>query len=205
MLPPGNSRSAPAAIKRMRNLVYFDLETQRSAQEVGGWNRIRDMRMSVGVTYSTRRGSYQIYGEPQVDDLIRELLRADLVIGFNNLRFDYEVLHGYTVIDMSQVPTLDLLVEVQKAVNHRLALDDVASQTLGIAKTSEGLEAIEWFRQGRLIEIAEYCCYDVKITRLIHEYGLAHKQLFYRNRFGNKLSVPVNWTLPEPALAGQLA
>ena len=38
-----------------RNIVYFDLETQRSAQEVGGWDRIRDMGLSIGVTYSTAR------------------------------------------------------------------------------------------------------------------------------------------------------
>ena len=80
----------------MKNIVYFDLETQKSADEVGGWNRVRDMRMSVGVTYSTARGDYKIYTESQVEDLIRELMRADLVVGFNNLRFDYEVLHGYT-------------------------------------------------------------------------------------------------------------
>ena len=45
----------------------------------------------------------------------------------------------------------------------------------------------------RFIEIAEYCCYDVKITRLVHEYGAAHKQLFYTNKFGAKMSVPVGW------------
>ena len=64
----------------MKNIVYFDLETQKSADEVGGWNRVRDMRMSVGVTYSTTRGDYKIYGETQVEDLIRELMRADLVV-----------------------------------------------------------------------------------------------------------------------------
>ena len=37
------------------NIVYFDLETQKSAEEVGGWNHCREMRMSVGVTYSTAR------------------------------------------------------------------------------------------------------------------------------------------------------
>jgi DEAD/DEAH box helicase domain-containing protein len=177
----------------MRNLVYFDLETQKSADEVGGWNNIRNMRMSVGVTFSTQRGSYKIYGEAQVDDLVAELLRADLVVGFNNLRFDYEVLHGYTVVDLTQVPTLDMLVELQKMLPHRLSLDSIAVSTLGVEKTSEGMQAIRWFREGKLLEIAEYCCYDVKITRLVHEFGALNKQLFYRNRFGNKLSVTVKW------------
>ena len=177
----------------MKNLVYFDLETQKSAQEVGGWNNIRDMRMSVGVTYSTERGGYRIYGEKHVDDLVNELLRADLVIGFNNLRFDYEVLHGHTIVDLRQVPTLDMLVELEKAINHRLSLDAIATSTLGVEKTAEGMQAIEWYREGKLLEIAEYCCYDVKITKLVHEFGVANKQLFYRNRFGNKMAVPVSW------------
>ncbi|MEW6161372.1 MAG: ribonuclease H-like domain-containing protein [Verrucomicrobiota bacterium] len=177
----------------MKNIVFFDLETQKSADEVGGWNNIRDMRMSVGVTFSTARGDYRIYAENQVNDLVTELFRADLVVGFNNLRFDYEVLHGYTIVDLRQVPTLDMMLELQKVISHRLSLDAIAVSTLGVEKTAEGMQAIHWFRQGRLLEIAEYCCYDVKITRLLYEYGAAHKQLYYRNRFGNKLSVPVSW------------
>ena len=177
----------------MKNIVYFDLETQKSADEVGGWNNIGGMGMSCGVTFSTPRGTYKIYGEKNVDELITELLRADLVVGFNILRFDYEVLHGYSVLDLRQVPTLDLLIELQKAISHRLSLDSIAHGTLGVEKTAEGMQAIHWFRQGRLLEIAEYCCYDVKITRLVHEFGLAHKQLFYKNRFGDKVAVPVTW------------
>lgn len=178
---------------RVKNIVYFDLETQRSADEVGGWNNIRDMRMSVGVTYSTERGGYRIYPETQVNELVTELLRADLVVGFNNLRFDYEVLHGYTVMDLRQAPTLDLLIDLQKTINHRLSLDAIAAVTLGVEKTAEGMQAIRWFREGRLLDIAEYCCYDVKITRLVHEFGVANRQLFYRNRFGSKVTVPVSW------------
>ncbi len=177
----------------MKNIVYFDLETQKSADEVGGWDKIRDMRMSIGVTYSTARGTYEIYSEKRVNELIRELQRADLVVGFNNLRFDYEVLHGYTVLDLTQVPTLDMLVEVQRILQHRLSLDSIASATLGLEKTSEGLLALAWFKEGRMAEIAEYCCFDVKITKLVHEYGAAHRQLFYKNRFGARLSVAINW------------
>ncbi len=177
----------------MKNIVYFDLETQRSAEEVGGWDNISRMGMSVGVTYSTGRGGYQIYGEKQVDQLITELQRADLVVGFNNLRFDYEVLHGYTALDLRQLPTLDMLVELQNQLQHRLSLDAIATATFGVEKTAEGMQAIQWFKQGRLVDIAEYCCYDVKITRLIHEYGCQNRQLHYTNRFGKKLSVKVSW------------
>lgn len=177
----------------MKNIVYFDLETQKSADDVGGWDKIRDMRMSIGVTYSTARGTYEIYSEKRVNDLIRELQRADLVVGFNNLRFDYEVLHGYTVFDLTQVPTLDMLVEVQRILQHRLSLDSIASATLGLEKTSEGLQALAWFKEGRMADIAEYCCFDVKITKLVYEYGAANRQLFYKNRFGARLSLAVNW------------
>src|ERR1035438_7716468 len=176
-----------------KNIVYFDLETQKSADEVGGWGNISRMGMSVGVTCSSATGKYKIYGEKQVNDLITDLQRADLVVGFNNLRFDYEVLHGYTSFDLRQLPTLDMMVELHNQLRHRLSLDSIATATFGVEKTAEGLQAIEWYRQGKLLEIAEYCCYDVKITRLVHEYGVQHRQLHYHNRFGKKLTVPVKW------------
>ncbi len=178
-----------------KNIVYFDLETQKSADEVGGWDKINRMGLSVGVTYSTARGDYKIYGEKQVNDLLNELQRADLVVGFNILRFDYEVLHGYTPFDLTQLPTLDMLVDLQNTLNHRLSLDSIATATFGVEKTAEGLQAIEWFKQGKMLEIAEYCCYDVKITKLVHEYGVSQRQLYYNNRFGKKLTVPVKWEM----------
>ena len=177
----------------MKNILYFDLETQKSAEEVGGWAHISRMGMSIGVTYSATRAEYKIYGEHQVQDLIKDLQRADLIVGFNQLRFDYEVLHGYTALDLRQLPTLDLLVDLQERLQHRLSLDAIASATFGVEKTAEGLQALRWFKEGKLLEIAEYCCYDVKLTRLVHEYGAYNRQLFYHNRFGKKLTVPVAW------------
>jgi len=178
----------------MKNIVYFDLETQKSADEVGGWGNSRRMGMSVGVTYSTARGGYQIYGERQVNDLIEELRRADLVVGFNIAHFDYEVLQGHNeFFDYAQLHTLDLLEDLKKSLSHRLSLDAIATASLGIEKTADGMEALRWFKEGRLMDIAEYCCYDVKVTKLVHEFGAANKQVFYHNKFGAKLSVPVKW------------
>ncbi|MBT5320856.1 MAG: helicase [Verrucomicrobiales bacterium] len=176
-----------------QNIVYFDLETKHSADEVGGWSHIDKMGMSIGVTYSTARGDYKIYGEPEVEELIKELQRADLVVGFNHIRFDYRVLEGYSIFDFSQVPSLDMLIVLNEKLGHRLKLDSIAQATLGCEKSAEGLQALEWFKQGKMAEIAEYCCFDVKITKLVHEYAAAHGHLFYNNRFGNKLKVEVEW------------
>jgi DEAD/DEAH box helicase domain-containing protein len=151
------------------------------------------MGMSVGVIYSTATDTYTIYSEKQVDQLVKDLQRADLIVGFNHMRFDFEVLHGYTALDLRQLPTLDLLTDLVEKLQHRLSLDSIATATFGLEKTAEGLQAIQWYREGKMLEIAEYCCYDVKLTKLVHEFGRQNRQLHYHNRFGARLTVPVNW------------
>ena len=180
--------------KKPKNIVYFDLESRRTANDVGGWDKKRDMGMSVGVTYSTASGEYAIYREETVDGLVDQLRRADLVVGFNILHFDYEVLMGYTVLDLpSQLATLDLMLDIEKSLGHRLKLESLAQGTLGLGKTAEGIDAIKWWRQGRMLEIAEYCCFDVKVTKLVHEFGQQNGELFYNDRFSNKQRLEIKW------------
>ena len=178
-----------------QDIVYFDLETQRTANDAGGWDRKRDMGMSVAVTYSTRADEYRIYTERNVDHLVTQLVRADLVVGYNVLNFDYHVLMGYTILDLPhQCRTLDLMVELERKLGHRVGLDAVSTASLGVGKTSDGLEAIRWWREGRLLDIAQYCCFDVKCTRLVHDFGVTNKRLFYTDRFQQKKAVPVEWS-----------
>jgi DEAD/DEAH box helicase domain-containing protein len=180
-----------------KNIVYFDLETQKSAAEVGGWGKIREMLMSVGVTYSTGTGRYRIYAEQEVDALVRELFRADLVVGFNHQRFDYTVLEHYTMLDFAQIPTLDLMLDVESKCGHRVKLDAIAEASCGINKTAEGMQALRWWKEGKLMEIAEYCCYDVKVTRLVHEFGAANGKVLFKNtRTQLRQEVLVAWQLP---------
>ena len=177
-----------------RDIVYFDLETQRTANDAGGWDCKGKMGMSLGVTYSTRLGEYRIYTEKRVHELIEQLRRADLVVGFNVISFDYEVLMGYTSLDLTHACcTLDLLVDLEGKLGHRIGLDAVASACLGIGKTADGLDAIRWWREGRVMEIAEYCCYDVKCTKLVHEFGATNQRVHFQDKFKQKKSVPVEW------------
>jgi DEAD/DEAH box helicase domain-containing protein len=183
-----------------RDIVYLDLETQRTANDAGGWMRKSDMRMSIGVLFSTATGRYEIFSEERVDHLIDRLRRAQLVVGFNLLNFDYHVLMGYTILDLClEIPTVDLMVDLEQRLGHRLGLDSVASATLGIKKTAGGFDAIRWWREGKMLEIAQYCCFDVKVTRLVHEYGCEHKELFFHDRFARKQRLEIDWAhLDEP-------
>src|ERR1700724_4892553 len=166
------------------DIVYFDLETQRTANDAGGWNKKRDMGMSVGVTYSTKLRQYRIYSEQRVNDLVNHLLRADLVVGFNILNFDYEVLMGYTILDLPhQLRTLDILLEIEKRIGSKPNLDNLAMATLGVGKTAAGVDAIKWWREKRVLDIAQYCCFDVKVTKMVHEFGTANRELFYPDKF----------------------
>jgi DEAD/DEAH box helicase domain-containing protein len=103
---------------------------------------------------------------------------------------------AYTILDLREnLVSLDLLQEVERIVGHRLKLEDIAQATLGVGKTADGLDAIRWWREGKVLEIAKYCCFDVKVTRLVHEYGAANKKIFFNDRFGRKQSLDVDWTL----------
>jgi DEAD/DEAH box helicase domain-containing protein len=85
------------------------------------------------------------------------------------------------------------MLDVEQRLGHRLALDAIAGATLGIQKTADGIDAIKWWREGRLREIAEYCCYDVKVTRLVHEHGCRHGELFYQDRFAQRRRIAIDW------------
>jgi hypothetical protein len=178
------------------DIVYFDLETQRTANDVGGWDKKHEMGMSLGVTYSSRDNCYEIFSEDRAEQLIKRLQRADLVVGFNHVRFDYDVLMAYTILDLREnLVSLDLLQEVERIAGHRLKLEDIAQATLGVGKTADGLDAIRWWREGKVLDIAKYCCFDVKVTRLVHEYGAANKRIYFNDRFGRKNTLDVDWSL----------
>ncbi len=133
-----------------RNIVVFDLETQRGFNEVGGESGLALMGVSVGVTYSYQDNRFRHYFEHELDRLVEELRRSDLVVGFNVRRFDYHVLQPYTDFPLHTLLTLDILEHVHRALGFRVKLDVLAQYTLGIGKGGNGLLALRWWRTGQL-------------------------------------------------------
>ena len=175
------------------NIVFFDVETQKSFDEVGGRHNIRKLGLSVAVTCSTADGAFHHYTEETVADLVAELKAADLVVGFNVLRFDYEVLRAYIDDKLDRLPTVDMLDHIHKRLGFRVSLDNLAGATLGANKSADGLQAVRWYKEGRMQEILDYCQQDVEVTRQLYEYGQQFKHVKYRDRNWRVQMVPVSW------------
>ena len=185
----------PKAKKTEQNVHFgvLDVETQRSAQEVGGWNRADLMGISCVVLYDSKEDKYFEFLDDQVSSLIDHLKKFDLVIGFNIKRFDFRVLGGYSGFDFKKLPTLDILEQVHHRLGYRLSLDHLARVTLGEKKTADGLQALRWWKQGRIREIIDYCKADVKITKDLFLYGKKKGYLLFNNKAKKTVRIPVKW------------
>ena len=177
----------------MSSTIIFDVETQYTADEVGGWNNIRGMRLAVAVTYDVGADTYQHYTESEVDQLIATLQGAELVVGYNVLRFDYEVLNAYAEEPLTDLPTVDMLQDLYHTLGWRPKLDDVAAATLGEGKSADGLQAVYWFREGEVQKVIDYCRRDVEVTWRVYDFGQRNKYVQYRDRNWRVHQVPVRW------------
>ena len=204
-LAPIPSREPTRRIPRFQRTPrfgVFDLETQRSAQEVGGWHEAHLMRVSCGVVYDGGEDLFKVYRHDQVPGLIEHLQRLDLVVGFNSKRFDYRVLSGYCDFDFRRLPSCDLLEHVSRQLGFRLSLDRLAEATLGVQKNGSGLDALRWWQEGRMDTLIDYCRMDVRITRDLFLFACDHGYLLYRESGrGERLRIPL--TAPADS-AGRL-
>jgi len=180
-----------------KRIVYFDLETQRSADEVGGWDNKHLMKMAVAVVYDSLDEKFYTYLESDVEGLVNKLLLADLVVGFNILNFDFAVLQPYTTVDLkNRVRCFDILKDVWDRLGYRVSLNQIAKSSLKIEKSGNGLLSLQWFKEGKMAQIIEYCIKDVEITRDVFLYGLKNGYLDFEKN-GQSVRLPIKWDLKE--------
>jgi DEAD/DEAH box helicase domain-containing protein len=190
---PFSRSGEPNLEKSLLRYGVLDIETRRSAAEVGGWNRAENMGVSCAVLYDSQSGEFHDYTQDQVPALCDHLLQLDRVVGFNLLRFDYKVLAGLSDFHFHGLPTLDILVIVHETLGYRLSLDHLAQNTLGAQKSADGLMALKWWQQGEISKIIEYCTQDVRVTRDLYRFGRDNRFLVFRNKAGHQVRVPVSW------------
>jgi len=192
--PTRRESEGATAVASRGGTVLFDIETLRSADEVGGWSRAHRMGVAVAVACHLEEGRFEVYREPDVPRLIADLKGARLVVGYNSLRFDYAVLSGYTGEAYGRtLPTLDLLESLRGRLGFRVGLDHVARETLGRGKIGDGLQSLEWVREGRLDLVEEYCRVDVEILRDVYLHGRREGYVVVSTKGSGRIRVPVDW------------
>lgn len=176
--------------------VVFDIETQNTFAEVD--NDFKKLKISVVSIYRYETDQYQSFAEYELGRLWPILEKADLIIGYNSLHFDVPVLGNYYLGDLIKIPHLDLMAKIKDSLGIRLKLKDVAEATLDdVTKSADGLQAIRWWKEGKIDEIKKYCEQDVKVTKELFEFGRQNSQLFYKSFNGEILPFSVDFSLPK--------
>lgn len=179
----------------MSKEVVFDIET------IGDIRDLSTMKVTVVSIYEFEHDRYQSFDEHELGNLWPILERAERLIGFNSLHFDLPILGRNYAGDLTKIPHLDILKVIKESTGNRIKLNDIARATLQIEKSADGLQAMEWYKEGKIAEIKKYCEQDVKVTKDVYEYGLKNKMLYYPTLTGDLMPFPVNFE-PTQVIAG---
>ncbi len=189
--------------------VILDVETKKTFDQVGGYFPGRLEVSFVGVNVRDRdgeAGEMQSYFEDDLPDLFPLLERADVVIGYNIDGFDMPALAPYYTGDIEAIPTLDIMDRIKDSFGHRIKLDSVAKETLGVGKIGDGLDAIKYYKNGQLDKLEKYCIQDVRVTRDVYDYGIKKGKVKFHNKWGRMIECEVDFSYsPEKNDGVQMA
>lgn len=175
-----------------RHFLVLDIETQRLVQEVGGWDHVDKLGISVACAYDSKTDQFLSFLESDMKKLI-ELCEQRLVVGYNIRGFDLPVMVPYG-LDVSRLDVFDIMYDLEALTRQRfLKLEAVARGTLGTGKSADGLMAVEWWKKGEIQKIIDYCLQDVKVTRDIFQFGRQNGYVTLLRSEDNPVQVNVSW------------
>ena len=61
-------------------------------------------------------------------------------------------------------------------------------------RTPTGLDALAWWKEGKMDEIIAYCRQDVAVTRDLYLFGRDNGYLLFSNKAGKTVRLPVEWS-----------
>lgn len=160
--------------------VVFDIETKNIFSDVGK-NDPALLDISVVGVYDSETDAYTSFTEEEFSSLWPIIEHADVLIGFNSDHFDIPLLNKYYSGDLTRIKSIDIMTAIKNALGRRLSLANVAGATLGLKKSADGLQAYQWWKEGKVDEIRKYCLQDVKVTKDLFEHILAEKKIRYRD------------------------
>ena len=173
---------------------------------MGGREHPELLGVSMLCAYSYNDDKFSAFEESELKGFESMLKNAGLVVGFNIRGFDIPVLQPYVGMNLKKLNFLDMMDGVVNAAGFRVGLDNLAKNTLGLAKSADGLQALEWFRQGKIQEVKEYCLKDVEVTKKLYEFGKANGHVkFVSRQSPEPQTLKVDWSAAIADDGGQLS
>ncbi len=146
----------------------------------GGFD-INKQELTVVCIHDSKTNEFSSYTKETLPTLWSILERADILVGYNSDHFDIPILNKYYPGDLTTIHSVDLLKEVKSVLGRRLKLDNIAEATLGRTKTADGMQAVRWWKEGKIDLIIQYCIEDVRITKDVYEYAKKNRSLKYKD------------------------
>ena len=175
-----------------RHFLVVDIETQRLVQDVGGWEHIDKLGISVACAYDSKTDEFLSFREEELPKLF-ELCKERLVVGYNIRGFDLPVMGAYG-LNYNRLDVFDIMYDLQALTRQKyMKLEYVARGTLGVGKSADGLQAVEWWKKGEIQKIIDYCIQDVKVTRDVFQHGRQKGFVKIQRSEEGSTEVAVNW------------
>lgn len=185
--------------------VFFDVETKKTFDQVGGYLPQKLEPSFVGICVRDGyegKGEMMGFFENDLAKLWPIFESADLLIGFNSIGFDAEVLRPYYSGNMDNFPHLDLMVRFKEASGHRISLESISQETLGRGKIGHGLDAIKYYNEGRFDELSKYCLMDVELTRDLYDWGRTNGKVKFKNKWNRLIETPIDFRFSPKKFPG---
>jgi DEAD/DEAH box helicase domain-containing protein len=86
-----------------------------------------------------------------------------------------------------------MMRDLKRRLGFRPKLGDLAQVNLNAGKSADGLQSLEWYKQGRMDLIEEYCRRDVEVTAQLFFGSRARRYILIRHHLGAAVRLPVDW------------
>lgn len=144
-----------------------------------GWRDFDGMGLTVVCAYDYTFDRYRVFMEDNLDELEALIANTDLMVGFNSIAFDNNLLRA-NGIEVDDGKCYDLLRAVWEAAglgpefrypSHAgYGLDDICKTNFGINKTGHGAMAPVQWQRGRYGAVVDYCLNDVRLTKRVLDF-----------------------------------
>lgn len=175
------------------NYIVFDIETY-SPSDLQQINT-DEFKASVVGAYFSWVDKYIAFMEDDISDFLNLMAKADLIVGFNQLWFDLPVLQKYADYKLSNLPNYDILIEFQKQAGFKIKLNDLCKANFDDdIKTDSYQQYKNYHKEGKWLELIDYCMNDVRLTHNLFLKVLNGEPLKYYDLHNQKevvLSQPV--------------